>query len=113
MASVSKIAIATIRVNIDDPGMVVDVDHPLMTEDRDALLRQILNTVVEIKGEVGKLDGTVRALTTSLGDEKIRTRTGEMAIDERLRAVENKVHAWSAAAGLVGALLGYVGVHIK
>jgi hypothetical protein len=84
-----------------------------VTEERDALLRQILDTVVEIKGDVGTLDGKVGGLTASLGDEKLRTRTGEMAIDERLRRVENKVHAWSAAAGLVGALLGYMGVHIS
>lgn len=74
---------------------------------------ELMKVLLEIKGDVGEVKGEVSALSNSVGDEKIRSRTSEMAHDERLRNVENKVHGWSFGFGLLGVALGYLGFHIK
>lgn len=74
---------------------------------------KLMEVLLDIKGSVGKVEGTVSAMATSIGDEKLRSRANEFGMDERMRKVENKVHAWSFAGGLLGVMAGWLGMHIK
>ena len=48
----------------------------------------LMKVLLDIKGEQGEIKGTVATLASGFGDEKLRTRASELAIEERLRKVE-------------------------
>lgn len=59
---------------------------------------KLMEVLLDIKGDVGQVQGTLDSMA---------------GIDERVRKVENKVHAWSFAGGLLGVMAGWLGMHIR
>lgn len=74
---------------------------------------KLFEVLIALRGEVGEQTGMMRSLQTSFGDEKLRVRAGEIAMESRVRGIEHRVYGVSFAAGILGAVAGYFGFHIK
>jgi hypothetical protein len=68
-----------------------------------------MSDLTEIHRSLGRIEGKVDSLVER---HDARDKNDE-AREERLRTVENRQHWYSGAGAILGALLGYFGVHIK
>lgn len=74
---------------------------------------KLFEILMKIQGELGQQTGMLKGLEVAVGDEKLRVRGSELAIEGRLRSIEHKVYGVSTAAGILGVVAGYLGFHIK